>query len=588
MSQTLTQTTAKRLLGLPAVARLMMFARHEGPAVLVSTTERLALFRQSGVFAEPASVNPTLSDWPDKRQKVVLDLNSALRPFPVSPERYALTLTLGQEYPREAFLAQLVSFGFARDELPGFVVRGDTVTVYLDAEDEEKALRLEFFGDELDTLTLSGEAVESYVLAPLETAELDDAEDAWTSRLLEHLPGPVFLDSSELFAGETDPVQLAWLWEHLSAENQNGREVVSFGRDPLTLPDEKSALEPLGYYRGKLSTFAKDAKTWLEGGYSVTLLLRFERTGRYLQEKILEGVETTWANEGDGASGTARAGRRRGHARRLPRSGRQRDRPDRRPCCTAIRARGPVVRWVEKTSGAARARYRTALGRRLSHSSRPRDRALFGARAASGFRRDPRLSNSQIRGGGQALPAGRTAAATCAVTPAPPTTRRASAPWAPTSGRGRANGRGSTPTNSPVSSSAPTPSGRCSRAWRCPPTPSGTCLSRRTAPFVLTPDQKSAVQATWRDMAREVPMDRLISGDVGFGKTEVAIRAAHRAVGHGKQVAMLVPTTVLASQHFETYAERFAGLAGSCGAALAFFEQTVKPERSSKGLKTVP
>ena len=172
MSQTLTQTTAKRLLGLPAVARLMMFARFEGPAVLLSTTERLALFRQSGVFAEPASVNPSLSDWPDKREKVVLDLNSALRPFPVSPERYALTLTLGQDYPREAILEQLVGFGFARDELPGFVVRGDTVTVYLDADDEEKALRLEFFGDELDTLTLSGEAVESYVLAPREDAEL--------------------------------------------------------------------------------------------------------------------------------------------------------------------------------------------------------------------------------------------------------------------------------------------------------------------------------------------------------------------------------------------------------------------------------
>ena len=101
MSQTLTQTTAKRLLGLPAVARLMMFARHEGPAVLLSTTERLALFRQSGVFTEPASVNPSLSDWSGRREKVVLDLNSALRPFPVSPERYALTLTLGQEYPRE-------------------------------------------------------------------------------------------------------------------------------------------------------------------------------------------------------------------------------------------------------------------------------------------------------------------------------------------------------------------------------------------------------------------------------------------------------------------------------------------------------
>ncbi len=64
MSQTLTHTTAKRLLGVPAVARLMMFARHEGPAVLLTTSDRLELFRQAGVFAEPASVNPSLSDCP--------------------------------------------------------------------------------------------------------------------------------------------------------------------------------------------------------------------------------------------------------------------------------------------------------------------------------------------------------------------------------------------------------------------------------------------------------------------------------------------------------------------------------------------
>lgn len=95
--QTLTQTLSKRLLGLPAAARLMLFARHEGPAVLVTTGERLELFRQSGVFAEPSSVNPGLADWPERREKVVLDLASALKPFPTSPDHYALTLTLGQD-----------------------------------------------------------------------------------------------------------------------------------------------------------------------------------------------------------------------------------------------------------------------------------------------------------------------------------------------------------------------------------------------------------------------------------------------------------------------------------------------------------
>ena len=223
MAQTLTQTLSKRLLGLPAAARLMLFARHEGPAVLITTGERLELFRQSGVFAEPSSVNPTLADWPERREKVVLDLTSALKPFPTDPARYALTLALGQEYPRDDLLERLVHYGYGRDEQPGFVVRGDTVTVYLDADDSEQALRLEFFGDELDTLVLNGEKAASYTLSPRPDADLDEdaAEEAWTSRVLEHLPGPVFLDSSELFAGEADTAAVAWLWEHL-----RGREVV--------------------------------------------------------------------------------------------------------------------------------------------------------------------------------------------------------------------------------------------------------------------------------------------------------------------------------------------------------------------------
>lgn len=77
-------------------------------------------------------------------------------------------------------------------------------------------------------------------------------------------------------------------------------------------------------------------------------------------------------------------------------------------------------------------------------------------------------------------------------------------------------------------------------------------------PHVETPDQHQAIQDVKRDMERPQPMDRLICGDVGFGKTEVALRAAFKAVMDGKQVAVLVPTTVLAQQHFETFSERMA------------------------------
>jgi transcription-repair coupling factor (superfamily II helicase) len=80
-------------------------------------------------------------------------------------------------------------------------------------------------------------------------------------------------------------------------------------------------------------------------------------------------------------------------------------------------------------------------------------------------------------------------------------------------------------------------------------------------PYEETPDQLSAIQDVLGDMGSERPMDRLICGDVGYGKTEVAVRAAFRAALDGRQVAVLVPTTVLARQHFETFRERFAGTA---------------------------
>ena len=77
-------------------------------------------------------------------------------------------------------------------------------------------------------------------------------------------------------------------------------------------------------------------------------------------------------------------------------------------------------------------------------------------------------------------------------------------------------------------------------------------------PYEETPDQLSAIEAVKRDMAQGKPMDRLICGDVGYGKTEVAIRGAFRAVDSGKQVAVLVPTTILAEQHHRSFAARMA------------------------------
>ncbi|HEX2210189.1 MAG TPA: transcription-repair coupling factor [Longimicrobium sp.] len=104
--------------------------------------------------------------------------------------------------------------------------------------------------------------------------------------------------------------------------------------------------------------------------------------------------------------------------------------------------------------------------------------------------------------------------------------------------------------------------------------------------FEDTPDQRQATEDVKRDMESQRPMDRLICGDVGYGKTEIAIRAAFKAVQDGKQVAVLVPTTILAEQHLHTFAERLADFPVRIEALSRFRtarEQTKVLERLEKG-----
>ena len=98
-------------------------------------------------------------------------------------------------------------------------------------------------------------------------------------------------------------------------------------------------------------------------------------------------------------------------------------------------------------------------------------------------------------------------------------------------------------------------------------------------PYEETPDQLSAVSEIKADMEKPVPMDRLLCGDVGFGKTEVAIRAAFKAVMGGKQVAVLVPTTVLAQQHYQTFSERFLNFGPTVDVICRF--RTQKEQKAS-------
>ena len=98
-------------------------------------------------------------------------------------------------------------------------------------------------------------------------------------------------------------------------------------------------------------------------------------------------------------------------------------------------------------------------------------------------------------------------------------------------------------------------------------------------PYEETPDQIRAVNDVKKDMERPRPMDRLICGDVGFGKTEIAIRAAYKAAMNGKQCAVLVPTTVLAQQHYQTFSERFTGFLPTVDVICRF--RTPKEQRTT-------
>ncbi|MDO4575398.1 MAG: transcription-repair coupling factor [Planctomycetia bacterium] len=103
-------------------------------------------------------------------------------------------------------------------------------------------------------------------------------------------------------------------------------------------------------------------------------------------------------------------------------------------------------------------------------------------------------------------------------------------------------------------------------------------------PFTETPDQKLAIEAIRQDMAQPRPMDRLLCGDVGFGKTEVAMRAAFTAVEAGYQVAVMVPTTVLAEQHFRTFRERMAAFPVLVG-VLSRFSTPAEQQQTLQRLK---
>lgn len=551
-------TVGRRRLGLPLVARWAEFVRHDGPAVLLTTADRVGRFDDGGAFGVRVDVDPDLDGWAERSDKVVLTLDHAGRPFPSNPRRYHLSFEVGSSHPREALLERLTQFGYERDDAPGFSVQGDGVTILLTDDPDGRRVRLGFFGDELDDLVVDARAATSFVLSPRRDAPLFDEEDAWTSRVLQELPGTVFMDAPELYVGAADDA--TWLWDHLGQ-----RDVVSFGRDPLVLAsddeqaDRDDRIVDVGYYRARLDDFANDAETWLRDGYDVTVLLRFERTGRYLHERVIGHLPHGWAARIDGA-------RPPGHEPRVTfvvggrLEGGYRSESRREVVVTEEVLYGNQGGRSSRrlTGRAVQDAKQLTVGDYLVHPDHGvAEFQGLETRTVLGVTRD--YLNLRYAGEGRLylpvdlLPTLRRHPGTSDTPPRLSTL--GTNEWA------RAKEKARVSAQELAAELIKTYAARqVATGLSHPPQPEWDPLVVKNFPHQLTPDQASAVDATLADMERPVPMDRLISGDVGFGKTEVAIRAALRAVANGRQVAVLVPTTVLARQHHETFVARVEGL----------------------------
>jgi transcription-repair coupling factor (superfamily II helicase) len=523
MPQTLSLPYNHYLPGLPQVARALLFAQAPAPAVLLAPADRVALYTL-GPFARTVYLNPGLEAHGEKAL-FVFSYEEAMEAFPADPSAWRLVLEVGRRYLRSELLEQLYRMGYLREE--DFKVQGDV----LELED----LRLEFFGDELEALRVEGRPQTRWVL----TAKPGKA-GTWTSRKIEHFPGPVFLDTPALAPAE--------LWKLIE-----GRERIAFGLggpELEAMPMDWPSLPP---YRARVGQLQADLRGWLEGGYAAVFFYRHPKSRDYLRRKL----------EGFGVRSAAQLEAHPGLLTFVPGpyEGAFLD-PERRvvyltePHLYAFGSGGARLRKV--VGGEVQDVGALEPGDYLIHPEHGIGQFLgLEPREVLGARRDYLIL--QYAGEGKLyLPVEQLPL----LKRHPGTTD--DPPRLSSLGKGewkRAKERAQKDAEELAARLIVLHARRAATPGRAfAPNPELDPLVEQNFPHTLTPDQQKALEETLRDLERPHPMDRLISGDVGFGKTEVALRAAWRVVSHGAQVALLVPTTLLAEQHYQTFKSRLAGL----------------------------
>ncbi|KGQ21668.2 transcription-repair coupling factor [Thermus filiformis] len=533
---------AKTLYGhrveLPQVARALLFSREDSPALLLTPEDRLGLWDLSA-FGKGAYLNPGLEAL-GERALFVLSYEEALSPFPEDPEAWRLVLEVGRPYPREALLERLLKLGYARDE--DFAVLGE-VLEFVGLE-----LRLEFFGEELERIRHRGKEVRRHVLLPKV-----GKKEAWTSRKLLHFPGPVYLDLPALPPREVWPLL-------------EGREVVAFGAG-VDLPPYPFPAQALPPFRGRLSEAEAFIRKALEEGKRVYLFVRHPRSLDYFRRRFADLPLSLGGYPGPRGALTLLLGSFEGGV-----------------------VLGEEVLLTEAhlySFSGVRARLRRGQGVEDVGALRPGDFLIhpdhgvgqylgLEAREVLGVKRDYLVL--RYRGEGRLyLPVEDLALLKRhpGTTDDPPElSSLGKNEWQRAKEKARKAAEELAGRLLVLYAKRKAAPGRA-----FPPLPDWDPLVEKGFPYTLTPDQERALEEVMRDLEAPHPMDRLVSGDVGFGKTEVALRAAHRVVGHGAQVALLVPTTLLAEQHGKTFRERFRDLPVRVGVLSRF-----TPEKEERAL----
>lgn len=527
--------------GLPQVARAMLFAQGEGTRVLLCPQERLYLYADLGALGVSAYVNPGLEAIAEA-QVVVMSYREALEVFPAQPEAWRLVLEVGRKYLRDDLLERLYRMGYLRED--DYHIRGDVLE--LDAPRHGAArVRLEFFGDELDGLKVEGEPRQRYIL----TAREGKAE-TWNSHKIVHFPGTLYLDTPAVAPHE--------LWPLIA-----GRDRVTFGLGGPELPTLPLAYKPLPPYRARISQFVEDVKTWTGAGYSVVFFYRHPKSRGYLLQKLSEiGSEAPREPSFTRSTSTLLPKSSTLNLVPAPFEGAFLDPQNRTVYLSEahLYAFGgtEVLRNRRVVGGEVADPGALGTGDYLIHPEHGIGQYLgLETREVLGAKRDYLM----LRYAGEGkmylpveqLPLLKRHPGTTDDPPALSSLGKGE--WKRTREKAQRDAEELAQRMLVLHAKREATPGRAFG-----PLPEWDILIEQNFPFELTADQQKALEETLRDLEAPRPMERLISGDVGFGKTEVALRAAHRVVGNGAQVAILVPTTLLAEQHTQTFQKRLEGL----------------------------